>query len=283
MNPTLLTASLLALCCGCSGTAPHAESAGAASGAATAGPAAGAAAIPVRPLDPAPPALAEAEAKELGGQCALIEPEMYDAHKVALGAIDQALRTGTPAAKAESDALAKGIEALAKSGGMLTGAERKRCADLFAKREAGVLFEFEPAEEEARAVVDTCVKRVEAVFGKEKLSFDVGGGDRGPSQGPFCPDDLPVPGSLADLPYQSNKDDWDTPAWRCLQFGLRLKQQVQVEYIAPRGEGVFTCVARLLPRHGGAPVELYRGGKVSDEGVLLLAPKTEKRRLGAPR
>jgi len=34
------------------------------------------------------------------------------------------------------------------------------------------------------------------------------------------------------LPYKSTKDDWDTPAWRCQQFGLRPKQHFQLAYIA---------------------------------------------------
>ncbi|MBN4050441.1 hypothetical protein JYT28_01700 [Desulfobulbus sp. AH-315-M07] len=43
----------------------------------------------------------------------------------------------------------------------------------------------------------------------------------------------------------------------------------------------FSCIARYLPRQGGAPIELSRGGTVDDEGVLQIGKKTLKQRMKA--
>ncbi len=236
--------------------------------------------IPVTPEKTPPDGLSAKEKSELGRLCAPIEPLLYDAGKAAMAALDMALLDNPNAAGAEQKALPAGLKLLAKPQEGMSQADHDRCVSLFKKQQLRRLFEFEPAEKEARDVVGTCVKRVDGVFGKENLSFDMGGSGRaGATQGPFCPDDFPVPPSLNQLPYKSSKVDWDTPTWRCLQFGLRIKQSVQVEYISARGSSEFACVARYLPRQGGAPIEIYRGGKVNEEGELLLVKKAKKRRM----
>ncbi len=236
--------------------------------------------IPMTPLKTPPDALSASEKAEIGRLCNPIEPVLYDAHKAAMAALDTALLTNPNTSGAEEKALKAGLKLLAKPLEGMSQADHDRCVTLFKKRQLRRLFEFEPAEAEARDVVSTCVKRVDAVFGKENLSFDMGGtGQAGATRGPFCPDDFPVPPSLKQLPYKSTKTDWDTPTWRCLQFGLRIKQSIQVEYISARGSSEFVCVARFVPRQGGAPIEIYRGGKVNEEGELLVSPKAKKRRM----
>jgi hypothetical protein len=122
------------------------------------------------------------------------------------------------------------------------------------------------------------VTRVHATAGKRD-NYDMGGtGTASAGAAPFCPEDFPVPASLKDLPYKSTASDWDTEAWKCLGFGLRVKQSFQIEYSAPYGTNDFQCIARFLPRQGGAPIELIRGGKIAD-GELLIEKEVTTRRM----
>ena len=235
--------------------------------------------IPITPEKKGQPALSADEKKEMGATCNLIEPDHYDAGKKGLAALAAELDGGTASEAAEQKALTAALAHMEGKDGGLDGADVKRCNELFAKQLKGRLFAFEPAEEEARGTVSSCVKRVESVFGKDSMVVNMGGSGDAASHGPFCPDDFPVPASLADLPYKSSSDDWDTTTWKCLQFGLRVEQKVQLEYLSPRGSGEFHCIARFLPRQGGAPIELVRGGKVDEEGTLLIGEKTQRRRM----
>ncbi|MEM9693468.1 MAG: hypothetical protein AAGA56_13045, partial [Myxococcota bacterium] len=128
-----------------------------------------------------------------------------------------------------------------------------------------------------------CTKRVYESFGKQNLSFEMGAGSRpgagGPPQGPFCPDDFPVPTSLGELPYKSSTEDWTNDTWTCLKFGLRTEQHFQMEYAAPVGENKFDCIARFVPRKGGAPWEIVRGGYINGDNELEIAKKALKRRM----
>jgi hypothetical protein len=235
--------------------------------------------VPVTPQKEGPAKLSPAEKAELGGKCAPIEPDLYDAGKAGVAALETELLNGTASDAADK----KGVDAAlghmkGKNGGM--GApDVERCLVLFGKQMKRRLFDFEPYENEARMTVDSCVKRAVKAFGKESTVIDYGGAGDAASHGPFCPDDFPVPESLSDLPYKSSSDDWDTPAWKCLQFGLRVEQNYQVEYASARGSNEFVCITRFLPRQGGAPIELMRGGKMNDEGELLVGEKLQRRRM----
>lgn len=228
-----------------------------------------------RPEKSGPPELAASEKSELSSTCSPLLTAMIEGESQGLAILDGGLRDG--AAEPDEPAVAAALARVKQSPEGLSSAEHQRCLALFEKQQRRKQFEHDPAEAEARAAVDRCVKSVESAYGKQSMSFDEGGG--AVAQGPFCPDDFPVPQKLAQLPYQSTKGDWDTPAWRCLQFGLRTKQQIQVEYSAPIGAHEFTCAARYYPRQGGAPVEYFRGGKQGPEGQLLLAPKMMRRKL----
>ena len=239
--------------------------------------------VPITPQKPAPPALSEAEQKDLVGLCAPIEPDLYDAGKQGIATLENELLNGADDEAAETKGLAAALAWMKDKPGTLGKEAHQVCLGLFEKQMRLQLFEHEPVEKLARDTVDSCVKRAVAAFGSEKLSYDMGGsGSAAASHGPFCPDDLPVPPSLKQLPYKSSKDDWDTPAWKCLEFGMRIEQPFQIEYLAPIGELQFSCIARFLPRQGGAPVEVLRGGKVNEEGELLVAEKFIKRRMKKP-
>lgn len=235
--------------------------------------------IPITPERKGPPPLSESEASELGGKCNLIEPDMYDANKQALAVLAEELDKGTKDEEAEKKALAAGMKMLQEKAKGLDATDMSRCTELFEKRTKHAVFAFEPVEQVARDAVKSCVTRVNATVGKHNMSYDMGGsGSATSGAGPFCPDDFPVPPSLNDLPYKSSGDDWDTPAWKCLSFGLRVEQNFQIEYSAPYGTNEFQCIARFLPRNGGAPFELVRGGKIGD-GELLVDKAIKKRRM----
>ncbi len=274
IHSSFLLPFALAGLCAC-GPAQTAETPGTSAPAETKAPVAD---VPVTPEKTAPPDVSDDEKKELAGTCAPLTTAMIESDSAAIHALDDALRDDLKGEGADDKALAVGLEKLKKAREGLSPGDEGRCLRLFEKQERRKLFDHEPAEEEARAVVDTCIKRVDAVYGKQTMAFDMGG-ERAPQQGPFCPDDFPVPPKLSQLPYKSNKTDWDTPAFRCLQFGLRVEQRVQFEYNAPINSDEFTCIARYLPRKGGAPVEIFRGGKRDAEGHLLLAPKQMRRRM----
>lgn len=234
--------------------------------------------IPITPQKPAPAALSDAERKELAGKCASIEPDIYEANKQALFALEGALAAGKKDADATKAGLQAGLEHLRDKKGDLGAPEHKRCLELFDKRTKLVLFEFEPAELAARSAVAACVKGAKAAAGKKSVSYDMGGsGDQMVAQGPFCPDDAPIPASLSELPYKSSSEDWESPAWNCLVFGLRGVQAFQIEYSAPIGANEFFCMARLIPRQGGAPIEYIKGGKVTAEGELKIGKIQERR------
>jgi hypothetical protein len=237
--------------------------------------------VPVTPLKPAPPELSGDENKELGALCAPIEPLLYDAGKQAVAVTESELAKGS--ADAEQKGLAAGLAMLKDPQEGLGAADLKRCTELFSKQTKRRLHEYEPAEVAARAALKSCVERAVAAFGKTSMDFDMGGSGQGAAaqQGPFCPDDFPVPQNLRELPYKSTAEDWNANTWRCLQFGLRGEQPFQIEYAAPLGEGTFLCIARYLPRQGGAPIELLRGGKVNEQGELMVNDKVDKRRMNA--
>ena len=235
--------------------------------------------IRVRPRDKAPPALSAEDKRVLGGRCAAIEAVLYDAHKQALLHLDAALTKGDPNDAAETAALDAAMAyAKDRREGMAEDAHA-RCLMLFGKLERRRLFDHEPAVDEARVTIDSCVRRAAAAFGSDRMVFATGDAAAAMQQGPFCPDDDPVPMSLNDLPYKSSKDDWDTPTWRCLKFGLRTLQRFQLAYIADPDSNRFDCVARIMPRHGGTPLELSRGGKMDKKGELTVSRKLVSRKM----
>jgi hypothetical protein len=272
MRARTLTLLLLASACGPKAAPADAPTSPVAAVPATAAPADD---LPVAPMKTPPPDVSAAEKSELSGTCAPLLTAMIEGEAAAIRSLDDAFRDGK--SDADDAALAVAMERAKRSSEGLAPSEHQRCLALFETQARRKLFDHEPAESEARAVVDSCVKRVEAVYGKQSMAFDEGAPQV--RQGPFCPDDFPVPAKLTDLPYQSKKDDWDTPAFRCLQFGLRAKQYVQFEYASPLGSGEFTCIGRFRPRQGGAPVEVVRGGKQGPGGELLLQPKISVRRM----
>lgn len=238
--------------------------------------------IPITPQKEGPEGLTDSEKSELAGKCNLIEPDMYDADKQATATLAAELEKGQKDEAAEKTALAAGLKMLAEKAKGLDASDMSRCTALFEKRTKKNLFDFEPAEEVARGAVKSCVARVNATVGKNNMAYDMGGTDSATGgSGPFCPDDFPIPPSLGDLPYKSKADDWDTPAWKCLGFGLRVTQSFQIEYSAPYGTNEFQCIARFLPRQGGAPIELVRGGKIGD-GELMVEKEITKRRMSKP-
>ena len=239
----------------------------------------GGADVPVSPLKEGPPPPSDAENSEYSATCNPIEPDHYDAGKVGMSTLQNELVAGTASEAAEKKALAAALKAMEGKTGGLGGSDVTRCNALFGIKMKRRLFDHEPWEADARGSVDSCVKRVVAAFGKESMVVDMGGAADVASHGPFCPDDFPVPESLTDLPYKSEGADWDTPTWKCLEFGLRSEQNYQIEYSAPRGENMFACIARFLPRQGGTPIEIIRGGKVNEEGELLVSEKIKKRRM----
>lgn len=260
----------------CGGAAPVAPTSAAPTNmAAEPTPAEAAEEFVVTPEKAGPEAPTDAEKAELSGVCSPLLTAMIEGEAAALTTLDTALRDSTP--DAEEVALKVALDRVKKSREGLTEAEHQLCLVLFEKQQRRKQFEHDPSEGEARMVVDSCIKRVEAVYGKQTMSFDEG--NVGARQGPFCPDEFPVPQKLSELPYQSTKDDWESPAFRCLQFGLRMKQHVQFEYNSPIGSGEFRCIARYLPRQGGAPFEVIRAGKQGSEGQLLLEPKATLRRM----
>jgi hypothetical protein len=236
--------------------------------------------IPITPLKPAPDDLSAGEKKELGGKCNPIEPLLYDAGKQAKATLEAELAKGASSEEAEKKGLEAGLKMLEKPNKDLGAKDQQRCRELFSKQQTRKLFDHEPAEAPARFTLKSCVERAVAAFGKEDMAFDEGSG-QSVSRGPFCPDDFPVPEQLADLPYKSKKEDWETPAWKCLEFGMRSEAPFQIEYAAPVGKNEFYCVARFLPRQGGAPIELVRGGKMNDEGELTVGDKVMRRRMKA--
>lgn len=235
--------------------------------------------VPVTPQKEGPPALSDGEAAELAGKCAPIEPDLYEAGKAGIAALEAALLDKTPSEAAEDKGRQAALAYMEGKNGGMDSAGFGRCMELFGKQMKRRLFDFEPHEQEARMTVDSCVKRAVAAFGKQSTVIDMGGSGSSTAQGPFCPDDFPVPADLGDLPYKSKGEDWETPTWKCLQFGLRTLQNYQVEYAAPVGSSEFVCITRFLPRQGGAPVELLRGGKMNAEGELSVADKIQKRRM----
>lgn len=230
--------------------------------------------IPVTPRREAPPGLTAAEKGELGSRCNIIDPELYDAGKKAMQKLTELLASDPKAEGLETTALEAGLASLgAPMQGMSQG-DHDACVALFRKDVMRKLFEFEPADVAARNTITACVKRVMAEFGKGNMSFGDGAGG---ATGPFCPGDLPVPMTLAELPYTSSADDWDSRTWKCLKFGLRTKQDFQLEYKFRGAE--FACIARYLPRQGGAPIELIHDGKVDDEGELQVSKGTRRQRM----
>lgn len=237
--------------------------------------------VPVTPIDEGPPELTEDEAKVLSGKCFPMENDLYEAGKQGLLVLDTELAGGKDDAAGEKAGLEAALAALEGKGGDL-GGDRDTCVEVFTKQMKRRLFDYEPAEKPARETLDACVKRAVAAFGKASQTFELGG-QAGPSanQGPFCPDDFPVPTSLEDLPYKSSAEDWDTPAWKCLAFGMRIEQSFQIEYAAPYGEERFECITRFLPRHGGAPIELVRKGWVNPQRELEVDKNSTRRRMKA--
>ena len=236
--------------------------------------------VKTRPRDPAPAALSATDKGFLSERCASIEPVLYDAHRQGTLTLENELASG----KSNEDAEKAGLEAAmafaeARPEG-LDKAVHQRCMSIFRASETRKLFDHEPVVAEARITIDSCVRRAVAAFGKERLSFSVGDGSSSAGQSPFCPDDDPVPLSLGDLPYKSSKDDWDTPTWRCLKFGLRQMQRFQLAYVADPAKDDFQCAARYLPRHGGPVVELSRGGRINSEGELIVGRKLLTKTLG---
>jgi hypothetical protein len=280
MSPLLRpVGTLIVLCTACGGSRAPALAAGAeaARAGAEARPAEEA---PLAPEKPAPPALTGSEKSELAERCAPIEPDMYEAEKHALATLEIALGSAK-APDAEARAHAAGLEKL-RAQPSLSAAELERCKKLFEKKLTRALFDFEPAEKTARETLDACVRRVGAAYGKKRMRFDEGeraAAELAASYGAFCPDDFPVPAKLADLPYKSKAEDWDTPAWRCLAFGLREEQLFQIEYRVAPDRKSFACIARFLPRQGGAAVELVRDGTVAESGELVLSQKSVKQRM----
>lgn len=247
-------------------------------GQAVAGPLEG---LALRPRDAAPAKLDGKDKKTLGQVCAPIENVLYEAGKAAVARLEQGLEEGD--AKAEAKGEEAGLARLDAPQEGMSAADHQRCVAVFRKQIKRRLFDHEPAEKEARAFVTACVRRVDASFGKASMAYDMGGSGSQPvNYGPFCPDDLPIPALLKDLPYKSNKDDWDSPAWRCLTFGLRTKQSVQVEYLSERGSDRFDCIARFVSRHGGPPQEIFRRGKLNKEGELLIEKKSRRRDMKLP-
>ncbi len=232
--------------------------------------------LPSTPEKAAPAELTVSEASDLGSRCAPILGRLVAGHEAGIAELDRLYAANPSAAGIEAQAVAKGVEKLASSG--LDAADEARCKELFEKQERRAIFLHEPAESEARLAVENCVRRVDAAYGKKTMTFEEGSGDS-PRQGPFCPDDFPVPPALSQLPYKSTSSDWDTPAWRCLELGMRGEQRVQLEYLAPVGGREFSCAARYLPRQGGAPIEIVRGGRQGDDGRLGIQPKATKRRM----
>jgi hypothetical protein len=275
MRLLYLLGLLVAADCGGSQAQP-----GTADGAEPKGDGAGAEDLQLAPERPAPPELGDDDKKDIGGLCNMVEPDMYDAEKQALATLDDELGAGTGGDAAEQKALDAAVTAFATKAAKLGKTEAARCAAIFEKRTKRRLYDHDPTEEAARDTVDACVKRVVATFGKQTASYDMGGGtEGGGAQGPFCPDDFPVPQSLRDLPYTSKAEDWESATWKCLSFGLRAAQAFQLEYSAPAGANEFHCIARYLPRQGGAPIELRRGGKVGSDGGLVVAEKIVKTRM----
>lgn len=226
--------------------------------------------VPVTPEKQGPAGLDASDKAEIGGKCNLIEPDMYDANKQALLVLQEELTKGTPDDAAEKAGLDAGMKMLKEKAKGLDATDMSRCVQLFEKQTKRAMFDYEPAEQVARDAVKACVTRVNATVGKNNMSYDMGGSGKATSgSGPFCPDDFPVPPSLSDLPYTSKSDDWETPAWKCLGFGLRVEQNFQIEYAAPFGTNEFQCIARFLPRQGGAPFELIRGGKIVDRELVV--------------
>lgn len=265
----------LALLCACGGSSQ--KNAAGAENAAEEGSATAEEDIPVTPLKPAPPGLSAAEQKELAALCSPIEPLMYDAGKQAIATVDAELAKGS--ADADKKALDAALAMLKDAKG-LGPDDQKRCFELFEKQQKLRIHEHEPAEGAARSAIKSCVERAAATFGKKSVDYDMGGsGEAVADQGPFCPDDFPVPQSLKQLPYKSTSEDWNNNTWRCLSFGLRGEQAFQIEYSAPVGANEFNCIARYLPRQGGAPFELAQGGKVNEQGELMVAKKIVKRRM----
>ncbi len=235
--------------------------------------------IKTRPRDSAPPALSAKEKSDLAGRCAAIEPVLYDAQRQADLSLDSALANGTANDAADEAALAAAMAHAKDRPEGLDDTPHARCLEIFRKAERRRIFDHEPAVAEARITIDSCVRRAVASFGKERMAFDMGNESAGASQSPFCPDDDPVPMSLNDLPYKSTKDDWDTPTWRCLQFGLRTKQHFQLAYVSDPRSNRFDCVARIMPRHGGPPLELSRGGKMNEAGELVVSRKLRTKKM----
>jgi hypothetical protein len=275
MRTTIWLLGCAAALCGCSGAQGDVNAPEGAEGEGE-----GEGEVPVTPQKDPPEGLSDDDKQELGATCNPVEPEMYDAGKQALATLDEELAKGTAGEAAEKKALAAGLTMLKEKAKGLDATDMNRCVALFEKGTKRRLFDHEPTEQVARDAVDSCVKRVVATAGKRDMSYDMGGtGSAASAQGPFCADDDPIPKSLKDLPYKSKADDWDTPTWQCLGFGLRTQQAFQIEYSAPYGTNEFACTARFLPRQGGAPIELTRGGRVSAEGELQLDKKIEKRRM----
>jgi len=230
--------------------------------------------VPMTPRREAPPKLTDAEKGTLGSRCGNIEPELYDAHKKAQQKLTELLEMDRTAEGQEEIALEAGLELLTKPMQGMSQSDHDVCVTLFKKDSLRKMFHFDPIDGAARSTLSACVKRVMGVFGKGQLSL---GDGAGAARGPFCPGDFPVPLSLEDLPYESSADDWDSPTWKCLKFGLRAQQNFQFEYSS---EGsAFACIARYLPRQGGAPIELIRDGGVNDEGVLQVSKKTRRQRM----
>ena len=227
------------------------------------------------PEEGGPPKLSDAEKGMLAGDCNLLEPQTYDALKAARAMLDDAFYKDPTAALDEAAALEAAMKVVAKAPQGMSGPDHKKCVALFKKQATREIWEYEPADDTARDTLTACQKSARQAFGNKKLTFGDGNAASG-ANSPLCESAGPVPAKLAALPYQSKGADWDTPAWRCLKFGLRAQQPFQIIYTS--SDAGFFCIARMPSRHGGPLIELRYGGKI-EEGEIKVQSKIARRRI----
>jgi hypothetical protein len=250
----------VALLLGCAGATPpsgapppEAQDAQPASGAAAAPDAPGAGASPSGSAAAAAPAaelpraeppapLSDAEQKEAQSKC-----------KPLLSAVQAA---GKDDGKSPPERLREVLEKPPK----MPPADLERCADLLGRGFRGYLFAA--FEVEAKAILGRLARGMVSAY-KEG--------------GALCPGtDRPVPADAAKVvraPYEPTAAEWDTPAWKCLQFSmegqpLRFQYEVRTD---PKAL-TFELIARGSPERDGKFIELVqrgsvKGGRVEIEGA----------------
>ncbi len=209
-------------------------------GAPPAGTAAAAAATPPsEPTEPAPAPITEAEGKELQTKCGPLQKAMM---------------------KIKGSDPEKILEEVLKKPPKMPAADLDRCTELLTR--SVKLYVASAVEVEAKLTLTRLVKGMVAAYQDKRA---------------LCPStEKPVPADLARLraePYTSTAADWESPAFRCLNFSMEGQaQRFQYEVRSDPGGKKFRVIARGFPHRNGPVVEISQEGSITEKGIEVAPP-----------